>query len=89
MTVPELDDEYWLMVEEHIALLELYLNANMLFIVEDRHTLAPTLVAKIMCGVLSRMQHCATESLRGAVRKSRRQHQSAHELASAMLFMSS
>ncbi len=45
--MPELDDEYWLMVEEHIAVLELFLNANLLFTVEDtsRPTLAPTLVA--------------------------------------------
>ena len=43
--MPELDDEYWLMVEEHIAILALYLNANLLFTVEDRPTLAPTLVA--------------------------------------------
>ncbi len=38
MTMPELDDEYWLMVEEHIALRKLYLNANMSFIVEDMQT---------------------------------------------------
>ena len=43
--MPELDYEYWLMVEEHIALLQPYLNANLLFTVEDRPTLAPTLVA--------------------------------------------
>ncbi len=43
--VLELDDKYWLMVEERIALLTLYLNANLLFTVEDRPTLAPTLVA--------------------------------------------
>ncbi len=38
--MPELD-EYWLMVVEH----ELYLNASLLFTVEDRPTLAPTSVA--------------------------------------------
>ncbi len=43
--MPDLDDEYWLMVEEHIAVLELFLNSNLLFTVEDRPTLAPTLVA--------------------------------------------
>ena len=43
--MPELDYEYWLMVEEHIALLQPYLNANLLCTVEDRPTLAPTLVA--------------------------------------------
>ena len=32
-SMPELDDEYWRLVEEHIALLELFLNANLLFTV--------------------------------------------------------
>jgi hypothetical protein len=43
--MPELVGEYWLMVGEHTALLELFLNANLLFTVEDRPTLSPTLVA--------------------------------------------
>ena len=43
--LPILDDEYWVLVEEHIALLHLFLHANPLFTVEDKPTLAPTLIA--------------------------------------------
>ena len=37
--LPDLDDEYWLLLDEKLALLDLYFNANLLFTVEDSPTL--------------------------------------------------
>ena len=43
--MPVLDDEYWLLVDEHLAVLDLFFNANLLFTVEDVPTLSSTLMA--------------------------------------------
>jgi hypothetical protein len=46
--IPKLDAEYWILVEEHLAVLQLFLHVNLLITVEDSPTLAAVLVCLIM-----------------------------------------
>ena len=46
--IPLLDAEYWTLLEEHMAIMQLFLRVNLLITVEDRPTLAPLLVCVAM-----------------------------------------
>ena len=66
--LPLLDAQYWTLLEEHIAIMQLFLPVNLLGTVENQPTLAPLLVCVAMLKrllgptsdlVLSRMAHRA------------------------------
>ena len=46
--LPLLDAEYWTLLEEHMAIMQLFLRVNLLITVEDKPTLAPLLVCVAM-----------------------------------------
>ena len=46
--IPVLDAEFWTLLEEHMAIMQLFLRVNLLIKVEDRPTLAPLLVCTAM-----------------------------------------
>ena len=46
--IPKLDAEYWILTEENYALLQMFLEVNLIITVEDKPTLAPLLVSVIM-----------------------------------------
>ena len=46
--IPLLDAEYWTLLEEHMAIMQLFLRVNLLITVEDKPTLAPLLVCVAM-----------------------------------------
>ncbi len=48
--MPDLDDKYWLLLDDHLALLALFFKGNLLFTVKD----VPTLSSIFITIVLSR-----------------------------------
>ena len=46
--LPLLDAQYWALLEEHMAIMQLFLPVNLLITVEDKPTLAPLLVCVAM-----------------------------------------